>query len=428
MEATTMINRSMKSFKDYFILMENADATNKHLTHLDELVLKKGKEGAIKTLQYISVLLDMLKSNTDRKINMTVKIDGAPAIICGRDSYGKFFISTKSAFNAEPLLSYSVADIKKNHGEAPGLIEKLIYAFNALKGVNFDGAYQGDLLFWPGLVQKYVISGKNYIGFRPNTILYTFPEDSREAKDIAKYQIGVAFHTKYDPSIDEEGKQRFVNKKFGVSAEHLKSKTAFIIDALFENKAGTISLTEEETNFVRRTLQNAESHINLINFSFIDGKVADLLNIFINTKIKEGEFLTDLRYSLNEFVLWVGNRLDVEIEKVKRKEPKIAAKNEMMRLLERHADTVLHLMNFIRDVKQIKDIFIQKYNSIMQGAVMGTFLVMPNGDIKVTNPEGYVAFDQDQNGVKFIDRLEFSRANFLLPKNWVKPEESQPIE
>jgi hypothetical protein len=156
--------------------------------------------------------------------------------------------------------------------------------------------------------------------------------------------------------------------------------------------------------------------------------VSDLLNIFINTKIREGEFLTDLRYSLNEFVSWVGNRLDAEIEKAKRKEPKIAAKNEMMKLLERYADTILHLMNFIRDVKQIKDIFIQKYNSIMQDAVMGTFLVMPNGDIKVTNPEGYVAFDQDQNGVKFIDRLEFSRANFILPKNWIKPTETQPIE
>jgi hypothetical protein len=186
-------------------------------------------------------------------------------------------------------------------------------------------------------------------------------------------------------------------------------------------------LTEEESNFVRRTLQNAETHINLINFSFLNGKVADLVNIFLNTKIKEGEFLNDLRYSLNEFVQWVGARLDKEIEKVKRKESKIAAKNEMTNLLERHADTILHLFNYIRDVKQIKDIFIQKYNSIMQGAMMGTFLIMPNGDIKVTNPEGYVAFDQDQNGVKFIDRLEFSRANFLMPKNWVKPE-TQPIE
>ena len=428
METSAMINRSMRSFKDYFILMENADTTNKHLTHLDELVLKKGKEGAIKTLQYISVLLDMLKSNTDRKINMTVKIDGAPAIVCGRDSYGKFFISTKSAFSNDPKLSYSVADIRKNHNEAPGLIDKLIYAFNALKSTNFDGVYQGDLLFWPGLIQKYVISGKEYIGFRPNTILYTFPIDSAEAKQISNYKIGVAFHTKYDPSIDEEGKQRFVNKKFGVSVEHLKSSSAYIIDALFDNKAGTISLTEEETNFIRRTMQNAESHINLINFSYLENKISDYINIFLNSKIKEGEFLSDLRYSLNDFIQWLTARLDKDIESVKRKEPKIALKNQTLQLLDKNADTILHLFNFIRDVKQIKDIFIQKYNSILQGAAMGTFLVMPNGDIKVTNPEGYVAFDQDQNGVKFVDRLEFSRANFLLPKKWADTKETTSIE
>jgi hypothetical protein len=408
----------MKKFKDYFMLMENADQTNKHLTHLDELILKKGKEGAIKTLQYIESLMNILKSGSDRKINMTVKIDGAPAIVCGRDSKGKFFLSTKSAFNAEPLLSYSIKDIKTNHSDAPGLVIKLINAFNSLKNVDFDGVYQGDMLFWPGLLQKYTIDNKKYIGFRPNTILYTFPESSKEAKTLLKYNIGVAFHTKYDPSIDKDGKQRFINKQFGISVEHLKSKSAYIIDALFENKAGSISLTELETNFVYKTLKNANTHINLINFALLDKKTSELINIFLNSKIKQGEFLNDLRYSFNEFVMWVGSRMDSEIEKLKRKETKIAEKEKFITKLNTNEDIFIHLLNFIRDVKQIKDIFIQKYNEIMRSAAMGTFLVMPNGDIKVTNPEGYVAFDQDQNGIKFIDRLEFSRANFILPKNW----------
>lgn len=407
------------------MLMENADQTNKHLTHLDELILKKGKEGAIKTLQYIESLLGILKSSTDRKINMTVKIDGAPAIVCGRDSKGRFFLSTKSAFNDDPLLSYSTKDIKNNHGASPGLVQKLLIAFESLKRVDFDGVYQGDMLFWPGLIQKYTIDGKKYIGFRPNTILYTFPENSKEAKDLLKYSVGVAFHTKYDPSIDKDGKQRFINKQFGISVGHLKSRSAYIIDALFDNKAGSISLTEHETNFVSRTLRNANTHINLINFSILDKKVSDLINIFLNSKIKQGEFLNDLRYSFNDFVMWVGSRMDAEIEKIKRKDAKIAAKEEFINKLNENEDVFIHLFNFIRDVKQIKDIFIQKYNEIMRSASMGTFLVMPNGDIKVTNPEGYVAFDQDQNGIKFIDRLEFSRANFILPKNWTNIQNNQ---
>ena len=40
-------------------------------------------------------------------------------------------------------------------------------------------------------------------------------------------------------------------------------------------------------------------------------------------------------------------------------------------------------------------------------------------DLKVTNPEGYVAIKKS-GAVKLVDRLEFSRANFNMAKNWVK--------
>ena len=38
---------------------------------------------------------------------------------------------------------------------------------------------------------------------------------------------------------------------------------------------------------------------------------------------------------------------------------------------------------------------------------------------KVTNPEGYVAI-QKGGAVKLVDRLEFSKANFNMAKDWVK--------
>ena len=47
----------------------------------------------------------------------------------------------------------------------------------------------------------------------------------------------------------------------------------------------------------------------------------------------------------------------------------------------------------------------------------------------MTNPEGYVAVDHIGNGVKFVDRLEFSRANFLMDKGFKKDiNESQILE
>ena len=411
----------MINFKQYLI-QENADATNKHLTHLDELILTKGYAGGEKTIEYINKMLEMLQGHTDQSINVSAKWDGAPAVVCGRDAHGKFFIGTKSVFAADAKLNYSVKDIHKNHGDAPGLVEKLEYAFDVLHRVNFDGVYQGDLLFWPGLVQNYRIAGEDYIGFRPNTILYTVAVDSPEAKKILSSKIGVVFHTKYAVTTDEAGKLKFIGKQFGVRVDHLRASGAYIRDALFDNKAGTISLTQQETVMVKSTVDHIQYVLNSINFSVVDKKMSEMINIFINSQIRRGQFLDDIATSVDEFKQWSAARYDAEISKLKRKESKTAAKEQFLETLDRYVDSLINLFKFIKEVKAVKDVFIQKYNAIMQGAAVGTFLIHPNGDIKVTNPEGYVAFDAAQNGIKLVDRLEFSKANFLIPKNWIKDE------
>ena len=50
---------------------------------------------------------------------------------------------------------------------------------------------------------------------------------------------------------------------------------------------------------------------------------------------------------------------------------------------------------------------LPKYNN----AVYNTkhFVDDGSGDLVASNPEGYVAVDREGNGVKFVDRLEFSR-------------------
>ena len=47
---------------------------------------------------------------------------------------------------------------------------------------------------------------------------------------------------------------------------------------------------------------------------------------------------------------------------------------------------------------------------------VGTFLEDENG-YRVTSPEGFVAI-KDGGAVKLVDRLEFSRANFTVAKDW----------
>ena len=63
-----------------------------------------------------------------------------------------------------------------------------------------------------------------------------------------------------------------------------------------------------------------------------------------------------------------------------------------------------------------KNFLIQKLSQIQS---IGHFIRTPNG-YRVTNPEGFVAVDRKAGAVKLVDRLEFSRANFTIAKDWVK--------
>ena len=51
---------------------------------------------------------------------------------------------------------------------------------------------------------------------------------------------------------------------------------------------------------------------------------------------------------------------------------------------------------------------------------MKTFVKTPSG-FKVTAPEGYVSVDRMSNkAFKIVDRLEFSKNNFTVAKDWIK--------
>ena len=66
-------------------------------------------------------------------------------------------------------------------------------------------------------------------------------------------------------------------------------------------------------------------------------------------------------------------------------------------------------------MQSAKAVLLRKLNTIQS---IGSFLRTKNG-YKVTSPEGYVAI-KGSGAVKLVDRLEFSRANFNMAKDWVK--------
>ena len=168
----------------------------KHLTHLEDLVLTKYADGAQEALRTLEGLTKFFEGHANAPVNLTVKIDGAPAIIAGNDpADGKFFVGTKGAFAKTPRIAKTPADLKTLYGDKPGLLATMQVAFETLKPLKFTHILQGDVLFTPTLKQTLTVFGDKYITFKPNTIIYGVPADSDMGKKVAAAKFGVCFHT-----------------------------------------------------------------------------------------------------------------------------------------------------------------------------------------------------------------------------------------
>ena len=181
----------MFSFKGY-----QTKAKNKHLEHLEDQIIDNGSAGGKNAVNFLVAIRNMLAGSSRSKVNMTVKWDGAPAVICGiNPENGRFFVGTKSVFNKTPKINYTVADISRNHSGV--LASKLTVCLSQLKRIVTNGVYQGDLLFTSGDVKTATIDGQSQYVFTPNTITYAMPTSSSIGRKIASAKLGIVFHTKY---------------------------------------------------------------------------------------------------------------------------------------------------------------------------------------------------------------------------------------
>ena len=191
----------MQSFKTF--LKEEAEADDgklKHIHHAEDRPLFHGAKGFEHAVAALKHAHELTKSGGNSS-HLTMKYDGSPSIVFGRHpENGKFFVASKSAFNKKPKINYTHKDIEKNHGHAPGLVEKLHAALDHLKKVTpKTGVYQGDLMH-SGTDVKEEKGGK--ASFTPNTITYTASGD--EAEKVKRSKVGIVTHTQYQgKTIDD---------------------------------------------------------------------------------------------------------------------------------------------------------------------------------------------------------------------------------
>jgi len=405
-----------------FLTEAKKEGANLHLEHIEDEILNRGVAGARDAINFLQALRDMLAGHSQTKVNVTTKWDGSPAIFCGvNPDNNKFFVGTKGVFNANAKLNYTDDDIDTNHpGE--GLNAKLKVALRYLPKLGIKGVLQGDMMFAKGDLSNKTLDGEDYITFQPNTLVYAVPTDSKLAKTMQAAQMGVVFHTSYTGKTFADMKA-----SFNIDIKNLTpTKDVWFRDAYFTDASGTASFTEEETKTITSILSTVGSTFKQTNAMSINrisssDTVREYIKTFNNTKVREGQKITNTTAHVRELIKWVEEKLNKDIvsakmEKTKR--DKTMIKNEIMRTIRGSSSDLIKMFDMQNGMVDAKNMIIKKLQQLRQ--VTSTFVQTEDG-FKVTNPEGFVAVDRLKgNAVKLVDRLEFSHLNFTAQKNWSK--------
>ncbi len=401
----------MKSYKQFI-----NEGKNTHLEHLEDELWNEGSAGVENALRFVGEVASMLSGNADSSINITTKWDGAPAIFCGiNPENGKFFVGTKSVFNTgQPKINYTNADINKNHGG--GLAEKLKIALKHLPSLGIKGVLQGDLMFTSSDLSSMKVDGKSHVTFTPNTITYAIPEGSDAAKEVKSAKMGIVFHTKYSGRKMSDMKASFNPKVKSLR----KNKAVWFRDADFKDESGSSTLTSSEKDVIMSKVKDAKSLLSSTSKTIesfrSNRQIIPFVKIYMNSMVKEGSTVGNT----DGLISHISAKFDNDINKLKTdaaKERKNAIREEIVKYLrseEARLDKIFKLHSVLTDIKIM---LVRKLERIKG---IGTFIRDDKG-FRATSPEGFVAVDRISNkALKLVDRLEFSRSNFTVAKNWVK--------
>ena len=409
----------MQGFQDYLI-----EDKNTHLEHLEDEIINNGTKGAKTSIEFLKSIKKMLQGGKGGS-SISVKWDGAPAVFCGTNpENGKFFVGTKSIFNATPKINYTNADIKRNHGGA--LADKLMIALKYLSKLGIKGILQGDLLFTSSDKKTAVVDGQKSIIFTPNTITYAVPVvksgffGSSLYDNIKKAKIGIIFHTSYSGKT-----MKGLSASFGASVKGLKkNKSIFFDDAMYKQSEDP-GFSSSEASAFDNIIKMAEGSAYKAG-AFIDKLKKDKgplslgiqLKTFFNTFIRQGTKIEGTSRLVNNFEVYFRGKIKKEIDSKKTQAAKQKYEEILevgMKILRPNKEGLYFAIATYITLQSAKAVLLRKLNTIQS---IGSFLRTKSG-YKVTNPEGFVAI-KGSGAVKLVDRLEFSQANFNMAKNWVK--------
>jgi hypothetical protein len=391
-----------------------------HLEHIEDIIITDGYVGGQAVLEYFRGLLLTLKGTSSEAMSVSVKWDGAPAVVCGTNpDNGQFFVGTKSVFAQAAKINYTKKDIARNHG-TDELGQKLLKCLVHLKKLNIQGVVQGDLLYTDEDITRKNIDGKPHLTFTPNTITYAVPEGSELSKQIDRAKVGIIFHTTYVGDT-----LAGMNAQGGADVSSFaQSPDVFFDNATYKDVSGSAKFTDDETKQFYNSIEKLETLLNGVprDLASVLGQNNDFVPMFqmyINAMVKQGKLPSNVNQFLQGFKKFYADRMQQQMSGLKAQKALQLRQDKIKQMpvfLNRAKKPLQAMLTFYKAVQQMKMFVLKKMNQAM---AIGSFSQTDSG-LVVTEPEGFVAVDKSGNAVKLVDRLGFSRRNLTAVSKFKK--------
>jgi len=348
------------------------------IQHVEDFAIWHGTQGigkAIKTLKDLETSPD----------NITVKWDGSPAVIFGRNENGEFVLTDKSGFGAKGYdgkvtSKEEMSSMFLRRGkEAPdanrkAFVKKMTNIWDIYEQATpekFRGYVHGDLLYFttPGV-------DDGHYEFTPNIVTYRVKQKSDIGKQISQSQSGVVLHAK----IELDG------SKSKVDASELNAGRLLIMPPVTVTQAPKVEADnlDKVTAFAR---QNASKIDSLLEDEFLKsnklGSFKQALYKYVNNMTKARK----LDNLVSDWGQWLANEKMSE-----------SMRERMANHVNNNADGMKALFTVITSLMAVKNDIIGQLDSAeadveayTAGERGGEGYVIGQGDSKLVNRSGFSA-------------------------------------
>lgn len=219
----------------YQEFIAEARTVGRELQHLEDLIFVDGAAGGLEAL-------DVLKKLGSDVSDVSIKWDGTPAVIFGRNEDGEFVLTDLAGFAAKKYdgrvtSARALGNMIMNRGSKELTDARKQYAvdmantwsaFESATPAGVRGYFHGDLLY-----KKTPAVEDNHYVFTPNQVTYSVKADSDIGKRIGRSDVGVVVHTFTD--LD--------NNKTKADADALVEGKLFVMPPVIAQRAPKVNLS-----------------------------------------------------------------------------------------------------------------------------------------------------------------------------------------